>query len=156
MIPVATALIIGGFIFIGVEYFLKNRPLAGSITWTATLMVAVGQLLAAVFPGASRSGSTIILTMLCGINRVIATEFSFLVGIPTMLAAGGLKIFKALRAEVAVDWGFLLLGALVSGMVSFIAVRWLLRFVQSHTFIGFGWYRIIVGVLLLWILWPKQ
>jgi undecaprenyl-diphosphatase len=93
----------------------------------------------------------------CGTNRVSATEFSFLVGIPTMLAAGGLKIFKALKhlepGGSPPDWGMLALGTIVSAAVSFAAVKWLLRFVQSHTFIGFGIYRIVFGVLFLGYFW---
>jgi undecaprenyl-diphosphatase len=86
-------------------------------------------------------------------SRPAATEFSFLVGIPTMLAAGGLKIFKALHrpppGSVPEDWLLLLWCTVVSAVVSFIAVKWLLRYIQTHTFIGFGWYRILAGALLL-------
>jgi len=153
--PVATALIVGGLLFIGVEMFLKGKRLSDNITWTVVVIVALAQLLAAVFPGASRSGSTIIFAMLFGLNRVAATEFSFLVGIPTLLAAGALKIFKALKGGVHEDWVLLGLGAVVAALVSFIAVKWLLRFVQSHTFVSFGPYRIVLGILLLVLLWPK-
>jgi undecaprenyl-diphosphatase len=153
--PVATALIVGGALFIGVEMILKGKRLSGDITWTIVVIVALAQLLAAIFPGASRSGSTIIFAMLFGLNRVAATEFSFLVGIPTLLAAGALKIFKALKGGVHEDWILLGLGAVVAAVVSFIAVKWLLRFVQSHTFVSFGIYRIILGVLLLVLLLPK-
>ena len=161
VVPVAIALIVGGILFIIVEMALKGRNLAADISWTAVVVVALAQLLAAVFPGASRSGSTIIFAMIFGANRVIATEFSFLVGIPTLLAAGGLKIFKALKAGatetgVQEDWGMLILGAIVAAVVSFVAVKWLLRYVQSHTFISFGIYRIVFGILLLWLLWPKS
>jgi undecaprenyl-diphosphatase len=70
-----------------------------------------------------------------------------LLGIPTLLAAGGLKLFKALRhgPDPAIHWGLILLGTLVAAIVAFIAVKWLLRFIQTHTFMGFGWYRIAVG-----------
>ncbi len=156
VVPVAIALIVGGVIFIVVEYALKGRKLTPNISWAATIVVAFAQLLAGVFPGASRSGSTIILAMICGVNRVAATEFSFLVGIPTMLAAGGWKILKALKSGAREDWGLLILAFLIAAAVSFVAVKWLLRFVQSHTFVSFGIYRIIFGILLLWILWPKS
>jgi len=154
--PIALALILGGFIFIGVEAFLRKRHLSGTITWTATIVVAFAQLVAAVFPGTSRSGSTIIFAMVAGVNRVAATEFSFLVGIPSLLAAGGYKIYKGLKTGADEDWGLLLLGSLVAAAVSFLAVRWLLRYVQSHTFVSFGIYRIILGVLLLWWMWPGK
>jgi undecaprenyl-diphosphatase len=155
---VAWALILGGVAFIGLEKWLAVRSQRPIVTWPATLSVAVGQLAAAVFPGLSRSGSTIIFALTCGTNRVAATEFSFLVGIPTLLAAGAYKLYKALSSPepsaVAPDWGMLALATLVSGIVSFAAVKWLLRFVQSHTFIGFGIYRIVFGVLLLWWIAP--
>jgi undecaprenyl-diphosphatase len=86
------------------------------------------------------------------LNRPAATEFSFLVGIPTMLAAGGLKIFKALhhaQGAAPEHWGLVILGTLVAAATSFAAVKWFLRFVQSHTFEGFGWYRIALGILIL-------
>jgi undecaprenyl-diphosphatase len=149
---VAWALIVGGILFIVLEKWLARRRQRSLVTWPATLAVALGQLVAAIFPGASRSGATIIFALLCGTNRVAATEFSFLVGIPTLLAAGGLKIFKAFRQqpeEMTPDWVMLALATVVAAIVSFIAVKWLLRFVQHHTFIGFGIYRIVVGVILL-------
>ena len=86
-----------------------------------------------------------------GLNRVAATEFAFLVGIPTMLAAGGLKILKALRhygGAPAEDWGMVALGFFVAAVVSFFAVKWLLRYVQTHTFIAFGWYRIALAIFI--------
>lgn len=83
----------------------------------------------------------------------MATEYSFLVGIPTMLAAGGYKIFKELTEPIEgappEDWGMVGLGFVVSGIVSFVAVKWLLRFVQSNTFNAFGYYRIAVGLVIL-------
>jgi undecaprenyl-diphosphatase len=154
---VAMALVIGGVAFIVLEKWLAKRQQRPLVTWPSALAVAGGQLAAMVFPGLSRSGSTILAALACGTNRVSATEFSFLVGIPTMLAAGGLKIFKAVKGlhagGVAPDWGMLALGTVVSALVSFAAVKWLLRFVQSHTFIGFGIYRIVFGVLLLAFFW---
>lgn len=153
--PVAGALIVGGLLFIAVEMFLKGKKLSENITWTIVIIVALAQLVAAIFPGASRSGSTIIFAMLFGLNRVAATEFSFLVGIPTLLAAGAFKILKALKGGVHEDWAMLGLGAVVAAIVSFIAVKWLLRYVQSHTFVSFGIYRIVLGILLLALLWPK-
>lgn len=151
-LPVAIALILGGILFIVVERVLKGKSLSASVTWPVVFMVAAGQLVAAGFPGASRSGATIIFAMLCGLNRVVATEFSFLIGIPTLLAAGGYKILKALHSGEPEDWGLLLLGTLISAGVSFIAVKWLLRYVQTHTFVGFGIYRIVLGVILLALL----
>jgi undecaprenyl-diphosphatase len=154
-LPVAVALLVGGLMFVGIELSLRGKTLRNEITWSVVLAIGLGQLLAAVFPGTSRSGSTILLALLLGLSRPAATEFSFLVGIPTMLAAGGLKIFKELRQTAegpGESWGLLLLGTLVAAVVSFIAVKWLLRYVQTHTFIAFGWYRIGLGLVILLLL----
>ena len=99
-LPVALALLIGGILFLLVEHRLGTAPGTSSVTWTIALAVGVGQLLAAVFPGASRSGTTILLALVLGLSRPAAVEFSFLVGIPTMLAASGLKILKALTSRL--------------------------------------------------------
>ena len=151
--PVALALIIGGIVFIAVEAWVRGKTLPDEISWAVAITIGLAQLIAAGFPGASRSGSTIILALVVGASRVRATEFSFLVGIPTMLAASAHKIREALHHPVpgapANDWGTLIIASVVAIIVSFIAVKWLLRYVQSHTFIGFGIYRIVAGVLLL-------
>lgn len=156
-LPVAMALLVGGVAFVVVELWLRGKTLRDDITWSVVIAVGLGQLIAAVFPGTSRSGSTILLALMLGLSRPAATEFSFLVGIPTMLAAGGLKIFKALSRQVGSDapaenWGLLLLSAVVAAIVSFVAVKWLLRYVQTHTFIAFGWYRIALAIVILLLL----
>lgn len=152
LLPIAWALLIGGIAFVVIEKVLKGRPSTSNITWTVAVMVAVGQLLAAVFPGTSRSGATILLMLLLGISRPAATEFSFLVGIPTMLAAGSLKIFAALvhpaPDALPEEWGMVALGFMVSAVVSFLVVGWLLRYIQTHTFSLFGWYRIVLAGIL--------
>jgi undecaprenyl-diphosphatase len=158
--PVAWALLVGGILFLVVEHWLRGKPLRDEVTWSIAVAVGFGQLVAMIFPGASRSGSTILFALALGLSRPAATEFSFLVGIPTMLAAGGLKIFKALHhageahvaGAVPENWGRVILGTLVAAVVSFAAVKWFLRYVQTHTFEGFGWYRIAVGIaILVWI-----
>lgn len=120
------------------------------ITWTIVVAVGLGQLVAAVFPGASRSGTTILFCLILGLTRPLATEYSFLVSIPTMLAASGWKIFRAFHHHGSIapheNWQMVAIACVVSAIVSFIAVKWLLSFVQTHTFIGFGWYRIAVGI----------
>ncbi len=150
--PVAWALLIGGVGFVLVEAWLRGKTLNDQVTWAMAVAVGLGQIVAAVFPGASRSGTTILLCLLLGLTRPAATEFCFIVGIPTMLAAGGLKIFKALHhpppGAAPEHWGMVGLGLLVSAVVSFIAVKWLLRYVQTHTFTAFGWYRIGLSVLI--------
>ena len=157
--PVAWALLIGGVAFVAIEAWLRGKKLSDDITWTIAIAVGLGQLVAAVFPGTSRSGATILCCLLLGLNRPAATEFSFLVGIPTMLAAGGLKIFKALHhpppGSLPAHWDMVLLGFVVSAVVSFIAVKWLLRYVQTHTFVIFGWYRIAAAAAIFALLvWP--
>ena len=151
--PVALALLIGGVLFIAVERLLRGRKGSGEISWKVAVVIGLAQLIAAVFPGASRSGSTILFALMLGAARPVATEFSFLVGIPTMLAASGLKIFKALHHPAAgavhENWAVLALASIVAAAVSFVAVKWLLRYVQSHTFTGFGIYRIGLAVILL-------
>jgi undecaprenyl-diphosphatase len=156
LLPIAWALLIGGVVFLVIEWWLRGKKMSDGITWPIVLAVAIGQLIAAVFPGSSRSGATIMLCLLLGLSRPAATEFSFLVGIPTMLAAGGLKIFKALHHPVAgapqENWGMLLLATIIAAVVSFIAVKWLLRYVQTHTFNLFGWYRIVLAIAVFLLL----
>jgi undecaprenyl-diphosphatase len=150
--PIACALLIGGIMFLVIEWWLRGKKLTNEITWPVVFAVAIGQLIAAIFPGSSRSGSTILLSLLLGLSRPAATEFSFLVGIPTMVAAGALKIFKALHHPSAdaphENWGLLLLATAIAAVVSFFAVKWLLRYVQTHTFTLFGWYRIALAIVI--------
>jgi undecaprenyl-diphosphatase len=151
--PIAIALIVGGVAFLLIEHKLKGRPLRDDVTWGMALAVGGAQLLAAAFPGTSRSGACILLLLLLGLSRPLAAEFAFLVGIPTMLAAGSYEVFKALRHPAAdappENWPLVALGFVSSAIVSFIAVKWLLRYIQTHTFNVFGWYRIALGVVVL-------
>jgi len=154
--PVAWALLLGGLAFIAIEFSLRGKKLSTEVTWTIAVAVGLGQLVAAVFPGTSRSGATIMFCLLLGLARPAATEFSFLVGIPTMLAAGALKIFKSLHHTDPLapheNWGLLMLATVVAAVVSFIAVKWLLRYVQTHTFNAFGWYRIALAAVIFLLL----
>jgi undecaprenyl-diphosphatase len=149
LLPIALALVAGGVAFLGVEAWLKGRKTSDTITWAVVIAVAIAQLVAAAFPGTSRSGSTIVFALALGTGRVAATEFSFLVGIPTMLAAGAYEIYDGLKHGAREDWGLLALGFVVAALVSFVAVKWLLRYVQSHTFVSFGIYRVVFGLFLL-------
>jgi undecaprenyl-diphosphatase len=164
LFPVAIALLIGGVLFLIVEGWLGKRKRRGErdglhgdlshVTWTVAIAVGLGQLIAAVFPGSSRSGTTILFMLILGLSRPLATEYSFLVSIPTMLAAGGYKIFEAFHHSASVvqheNWKLVIIATLVAAVVSFIAVKWLLQYVQTHTFIAFGLYRIILGGAILW------
>jgi undecaprenyl-diphosphatase len=149
--PVAWATLIGGILFLAVERWLRGRETRDQVNWPAAIAVAFGQLLAAVFPGASRSGSTILMALCLGVSRPAATEFSFLLGIPTLLSAGMLQVYSTLRDPGAApeDWGLVAVAWVVAAVTAFVTVKWLLRFVQTHTFEGFGWYRIVLGTALL-------
>jgi undecaprenyl-diphosphatase len=150
-VPVAVATVVGGVLFLVVERWLRGRQTTAEICWRSALLVGVGQLVAAAFPGASRSGTTILMALALGVSRPAATEFSFLLGIPTLMAAGALELVSALREGgiTAADWGDFGLGLVASAVTAFVTVRWLLQFVQTHTFEAFGWYRIVLGLLLL-------
>jgi undecaprenyl-diphosphatase len=149
--PVALAILIGGIFFVAIEQWLGKRPMRSEVTWRIAVAVGLAQLVAAVFPGTSRSGATILAALVLGLSRPAAIEFTFLLGVPTLLSAGALQIAGAIRSgEVAeVNWAMLLLATVVGTVVAFISVKWLLRFVQTHTFVGFGWYRIALGVVIL-------
>jgi undecaprenyl-diphosphatase len=161
--PIAWALLIGGVVFVAVETWLRGKPLKPEVTWNIAIAVGLAQLVAAIFPGTSRSGASIVACLLLGLARPEATEFSFLVGIPTMLAAGGWEILKSLKAmrhhtaeAPAENWGMVALGFVVAAVVSFVAVKWLLRYVRTHTFVAFGWYRIALAIAIGLILFRSH
>lgn len=150
--PIAIALIIGGFVIFAVEWYAAKQPVSDKLTWTVAVVVGLGQILAAVFPGTSRSAATIFAAMLAGMtSRPAAAEFAFIVGIPTMFAATAYETYALYESGQAASehWSDLAVGFVVSAVVAFIAVKWLLRYVQSHRFTIFAWYRIIFGALLL-------
>ena len=149
--PIAWATLIGGVVILLVEWGLRGRAARSEVTWAIAVAVGLAQLLAAVFPGTSRAAATIMIAMLLGLARPAATEFSFLVGVPTLLAAGGFETLHALRhpAGPPTKWGMLALGTVVSALTAFVVVRWLLRWIQTHSFVPFGWYRIALGLLML-------
>jgi undecaprenyl-diphosphatase len=149
--PVAWATFIGAFVIFGCEWWKKNQQGIQQVTWSVVIAVGLAQLLAAVFPGTSRSGASILAAMAIGMARPAATEFSFLLGVPTLMAAGAYKILSAIKDGEAANenWSMIALGTLVSAISAFIVVRWLIHFVQSHTFNGFAWYRLLLGGALL-------
>ncbi|MBS0386878.1 MAG: undecaprenyl-diphosphate phosphatase [Proteobacteria bacterium] len=151
--PVAGALILGGVWMMLVEWLVAGRAEHNDVTWKVAFWVGACQILAAVFPGTSRSAATIFAAMLAGLTaRPAATEFAFLVGIPTMFAATGYEFLKAHQggAQAAPeDWPAFIVAFVVSAVVAFIAVKWLLRYVQTHRFTAFAWYRIAAGIALL-------
>ncbi len=150
--PVAWALIIGGFWMLGAERLAARLPERSAITWRVAILVGLAQIVAAVFPGLSRSAATIFTAMLAGTsNRSAATEFAFLVGIPTMFAASAYEVLAVWLAGEAPneDWSALGLACLVSLITAFIAVKWLLGYIQSNRFTLFAIYRILLGGALL-------
>jgi undecaprenyl-diphosphatase len=149
--PVAGALIVGGLLILLIEWFISGRPMSTEVTWSVAFWVGSCQILAAVFPGTSRSAATIFAAMLAGLtSRAAATEFAFLVGIPTMFAATGYELLKARDTTSGnEDWAAFAVAFTVSGLVAFAAVKWLLRYVQTHRFTAFAWYRIAAGIALL-------
>ena len=151
--PIAWATVWGGVLILIIEWSVTEQRRRTEVTWGIAIVVAMAQILAAVFPGTSRAGATILFAMAIGLTRAAATEFSFLLGIPTMFAASGYAIYKDLKAPSPehTAWSMVALGTLVSAVVAFIVVRWLLRFIQSHTFVGFGWYRIVLGLLMVYV-----
>ena len=150
-VQVAWATLIGGFVIFGVEAWCKGRVMSDRLTWLLVFVFAAGQIIAMMFPGASRSGSTIMFALALGLSRPAATEFSFLLGVPTLLAAGGYEFMKLAKdgGLTGVPWGLFALGLAASAVSAFIVVRWLIKFVQGHTFNGFAWYRIALGAALL-------
>jgi undecaprenyl-diphosphatase len=149
--PVAGALLIGGLLILLIEWRVSGRPTVTELSWSVAFWVGAAQILAAVFPGTSRSAATIFAAMLAGLtSRPAATEFAFLVGIPTMFAATGYEFMKVRgHSSVAEDWSALALAFAVAAVVAFAAVKWLLRYIQTHRFTVFAWYRIAAGLLLL-------
>lgn len=150
--PVAWALVIGGVWMIGAEWLAAKQPERSAITWRVAILVGLAQIVAAIFPGTSRSAATIFVALLAGTsNRAAATEFAFLVGIPTMFAASGYELLKAWHGGGAAqeDWGALGIAFVVSLITAFIAVKWLLGYIRTHRFTPFAIYRIALGAALL-------
>ena len=154
-VSVAIALVVYGVLFILIERWRAGKKdrirKVDQITYRDALLVGAFQVLS-IIPGTSRSGSTILGGMILGLSRSAAAEFSFFLAIPTMVGASLLKIVKFMATGVAVtgqEWVILLVGCLVSFLVSVAAIRFLMGFVKRHTFSAFGIYRIVLGVLVL-------
>ena len=148
---VAWVTLIGGFVIIGIEVWQRNRAVRNEITWPVAVVAGAAQLLAVLLPGTSRSAATILSALVLGVRRPVATEFSFLLGVPTLLSAGALQLVSAIKHRESIDWAALVLGSVAATVTAFAAVKWLIRYVQTHTFTVFGWYRIVLGAaILLW------
>jgi undecaprenyl-diphosphatase len=149
---VSYSLIAGGIAFIIIERCIKNRPATvlsiQDISYQQAFTIGLVQSLSMI-PGVSRSGATIMGGLLTGLNRKDATEFSFLLALPTMLAATAYDIYKNHAIFKMGDWQNISIGFITSFIFAVIAIKALLKFVTSHTFIPFGIYRIVAGVLFL-------
>ena len=150
---VAVALIVFGVAFIIIEDRNKKmRPRITSleqITYKIALLIGVFQLIAAIFPGTSRSGATIVGALLLGVSRTVAAEFTFFLAIPVMLGASLLKIVKFGFSFTSMELTILFVGMIVAFLVSVFVIRFLMGYIKKHDFKVFGWYRIILGIVVL-------
>lgn len=150
---VATMLIIFGILFIVVENYNKGKmPKVvnmNQLTYKMAIIIGLFQLIAAVFPGTSRSGSTIVGALLIGVSREVAAEFTFFLAIPVMFGASLLKLLKFGFVFTSFELIILAVGTIVSFVVSVWAIKFLMGYIKKHDFKVFGWYRIILGVILL-------
>ena len=159
-VPVALAFIAGGVIILLVERrsFTPRVEETRAMTWLDALKVGVAQCFALI-PGTSRSGATIIGGMLFGLSRRAATEFSFFLAVPTLVAAGAYDLFKNRALLSAHDAPIFGVGLVVAFVAAFVVIRWLIRYVATHDFKPFAWYRIAFGLLVLlsacagWVDW---
>lgn len=144
---VSAMLIIYGIAFIVVEKFRKKTTVDSiyDMSYKTALSIGAFQVLSIV-PGTSRSGSTILGGMLMGCSRTVSAEFSFFLAIPVMV---GVSLLKIITHEGPIDWILLLTGMIVSYVVSMISIKFLMNFVKKHSFSGFGWYRIVLGLLVI-------
>jgi undecaprenyl-diphosphatase len=149
-VPVAIAFIVGGFIILWAERREHRISVQAvdDMLWSDALKVGCAQAFALI-PGTSRSGATIIGGLLFGLSRRAATEFSFFLAVPTLIAAGAYDFYKHRALFVADDIGVLAVGTVASFVSAFLCVRWLLRYIASHDFTVFAWYRIAFGVIVL-------
>jgi undecaprenyl-diphosphatase len=162
-VPVATAFIVGGLVILWIERRAHRAQPArvdevDHMTWRDALLVGIAQSFALI-PGTSRSGATIIGGMIFGLSRRAATEFSFFLAVPTLVAAGAYDFYKNRALFVADDLGLFAVGSAAAFVSAFAVVRWLIRYVANHDFKPFAWYRIAFGIIVLatayagWVDW---
>ena len=155
---VASTFILGGLIILWAERRQARNPGAARImdaddmTPMDALMVGLVLCLAMV-PGTSRSGATIIGGMLLGLSRKAATDFSFYLAIPTLIGAGAYSLYKERALLSLADLPMFMVGLVFSFLSAWLCVRWLLRFISTHSFVGFAWYRIVFGLVVLGTAW---
>lgn len=154
---VAAMLILFGILFIVIERWNKNRSSKvnsiAEITYQTALMIGVFQVIAAVFPGTSRSGATIIGALLIGVSRMTAAEFTFFLAVPVMFGASFIKILKFGLNFSRQELSILIIGMAAAFIVSVAVIRFLMGYIKKHDFQVFGYYRIVLGILVL-IVYP--
>lgn len=150
---VAIMLIVVGILFIIIENRNKNNKAEvntiADITYQTAFLIGVFQLVAAVFPGTSRSGATIIGGLLLGLSRTIAAEFTFYLAVPVMFGASFIKILKFGPGFTSFEASILIIGMVTAFIISLIVIKFLMGYIKKHDFKVFGWYRIILGILVL-------
>jgi len=153
-VPVAIAFIVGGFIILWAEKRAHKITVESvdDMSWKDALKVGCAQAFALI-PGTSRSGATIIGGLFFGLSRRAATEFSFFLAVPTLVAAGAWDLYKNRALLDTGDIGLFAVGTIASFISAFLCVRWLLRYITSHDFMLFAWYRIVFGVIVLATAW---
>ncbi len=157
-VVVASTFIIGGFIILWAEKRQQNDPKLGTITdvdqMTVMDALKVGLVQCfAMIPGTSRSGATIIGGMLLGLSRKAATDFSFYLAIPTLIGAGAYSLYKERALLSMADAPMFAVGLIVSFISAWLCIKWLLKFIATHSFVGFAYYRIVFGVIVLLTAW---
>lgn len=157
---VALALIVFGILFIVIEHQNKGMKIKvnsiAEITYPVALWIGAFQLIAAIFPGTSRSGATILGAIMIGVSRKVAAEFTFFLAVPVMLGASLLKILKFGFAFTSFELVLLGVGMLVAFLVSIVVIKFLMEYIRKHSFVVFGWYRIVLGIVILWYFWGAK
>jgi undecaprenyl-diphosphatase len=156
---IACSLIIGAIVMLIVDYGFGKNPTTHSIeSVTPKQAIAIGlfQILAAAFPGTSRSMATIVGGQLFGLSRTVALEFSFFLAIPVMIAAAAFKLLQfVLKHDLptTAEWGNLAAGFVVSFIVAYAVIAWFMSWVRQHGFVPFAIYRIALGLFIMWTIW---
>ena len=152
-VVIALALIVFGIAFIVIENRNHRRtPKMSSIaeiTWNTAFLIGMFQLIAAIFPGTSRSGATILGGILLGVSRSVAAEFTFFLAIPVMFGASLIKLIKFGLVFSSSELAILVVGMITAFVVSIVVIRFLMGYIKKHDFKVFGWYRIVLGILVL-------
>jgi undecaprenyl-diphosphatase len=152
-LTVAIALIVFGILFIFIENYNKGKRFKitslNEITYNTALIIGIFQLIAAIFPGTSRSGATIVGALLIGVSRTVAAEFTFFLAIPVMFGASLLKLIKFGLVFTTNEFILLIIGMLVAFLISMLTIKFLMSYIKKHDFKVFGWYRIVLGIIVL-------